>query len=446
MLFKKIDASSTNTVSSALSFFETPPSNVGIAGSKYREILPLNPVAESPIQFKIFPGSNFLDLSHIFLETKLKIVKLDATTGKYVPIADDEKIATIQGIGSTWIKNLRVTINGRETFNSNSLYAYKSYMDMELSFSREVKSTYLGIGGYFPLKETEFNQDASNECYTTTKALFAGGKTPQFYTRLNADIFSSDLLMINNVAIEIEIHPHDSDFLLMDLESTAEQKKTRPTYKLVVDQCKLYCKYVELMDGVALEVAKRLESSPARYGVRRSELRSHFISYDRQDFQTTLFTEQLPRRIIVGLVEAEAYNGDLAKSPFNFKHFDVEEITIYSGTMSVPSVLYKMDWSNNSYMRCYNDLMDAVGMANSVETNGISPKRFKNGWCMFAFNLTSDMENSDAFELIKSGTTSIHIRFKNPVRSKGIHLIAYGEMDSLLMLDRNRTLTTDQTT
>ncbi len=89
--------------------------------------------------------------------------------------------------------------------------------------------------------------------------------------------------------------------------------------------------------------------------------------------------------------------------------------------------------------------MESVGLANSVETNGIGPKHYKNGWCFFAFTLTADMENSEAFELIKSGTTNILIRFNKPVRTKGIHLIAYGEMDSLLMLDRNRTLTSDLT-
>lgn len=52
MLFKKIDASSGNAISGALAIFETPPSNVGISRSVYREILTLNPVTDVPFHFK----------------------------------------------------------------------------------------------------------------------------------------------------------------------------------------------------------------------------------------------------------------------------------------------------------------------------------------------------------------------------------------------------------
>jgi hypothetical protein len=79
---------------------------------------------------------------------------------------------------------------------------------------------------------------------------------------------------------------------------------------------------------------------------------------------------------------------------------------------------------------------EAVGLANSIESNGISPKHYKNGWCFFAFSLTSDIHNTPTFDLIKQGTTNILIRFATPVRNRGVHLIAYGEMDKLVMLDK----------
>jgi hypothetical protein len=108
-----------------------------------------------------------------------------------VPIEAADKVGTIQAIGATWIKNLRVTMNGRETFNSNQLYAYKSYIDLELSYSREVKKSYLGVIGYFPDEEDKTDQESKNDKgYAARKALFAGGKSVQFFSRLNADIFS----------------------------------------------------------------------------------------------------------------------------------------------------------------------------------------------------------------------------------------------------------------
>lgn len=460
MLFRKIDSSSANTVSSALGFFETPPSNVGIASSIYREILTLNPLSDTPYTFRLHPGSNFLDLSHMYLETEMQIQKKDGNN--WIPIEDGDHVSTIQAIGATWIRNMKVTINGRETFNSNQLYAYKSYIDLELSYNREVKSSYLGICGYHPSGAKRYNVDSiDDEGYTARKRLFEKGKKAQFYTKLNADLFTSDLFMINNVSIEIEIHPHTSEFLLLDYSPApaavppATTATPKPTYRLAILGLKLFTKYVELMDGLSMDIAQRLENSPARYGIRRSELKSAVITGGVNEFHTTLFTEQIPRRIIVVLVEPDAYNGSLTKSPFVFKPHQVRDISVISGGITWPAVLYNMKWENltdvknpiydNAYMRCYNDLMEGIGLANSIETNGITPEHFRNGWCFYCFTLTSDLENSPAFELVKAGTTSLMIRFNGNSPAKGLNAIIYGELDTLLMVDKHRQITSDRT-
>jgi hypothetical protein len=316
-------------------------------------------------------------------------------------------------------------------------------MEMELSYNREVKSSYLAVCGYYPSSPNRYNVDTTDdEGYKARRDLFKEGKKVQFYTRLNADIFSSDLFMINNIAIEIEIHPHTSEFLLLDYSpdtvagTTGTTAVVKPKYRLALTDLKLFCKYVELMDGVAMDIASRLESSPARYGIRRTEMRSFVITAGRYEFQTNLFTDQLPRRIIIVLVEPDAYNGSTKKSPWVFKHQNVREMSIISGGITWPAVLYNINWGNdqNTYMRLYNDMQESVGLANSLESNGISPAHFKNGWCFYCFNLTSDLEQHSSFELIKAGTTSVMIRFNEAVPAKGLNAIVLGEFDQLLMI------------
>jgi hypothetical protein len=67
MLFKKIDPSSGNAISSALGFFETPPSNVGIRDSSYAEILTLNPITDVPFHFKVGVFRNSLLFARVSL-------------------------------------------------------------------------------------------------------------------------------------------------------------------------------------------------------------------------------------------------------------------------------------------------------------------------------------------------------------------------------------------
>jgi hypothetical protein len=50
--------------------------------------------------------------------------------------------------------------------------------------------------------------------------------------------------------------------------------------------------------------------------------------------------------------------------------------------------------------------------------------------------LTNSQEDSQGFELVKDGSTTITIRFTTPVPMGGIQLIAYAEADGLIMIDR----------
>jgi len=155
MLYKKIDSSSVSTITSALNFFETPPTNVSIGNSSYREYLTLNPINSTPFHFKIHPISSFIDPSkviilnlninlfrsnlffQVYLFTEMCIKQID-NEGNRIDLSADDIVAPIQLIGSTFIKNLKININGRDTFDSNGLYAYKTYFDTELSYPTTV--------------------------------------------------------------------------------------------------------------------------------------------------------------------------------------------------------------------------------------------------------------------------------------------------------------------
>jgi hypothetical protein len=68
---------------------------------------------------------------------------------------------------------------------------------------------------------------------------------------------------------------------------------------------------------------------------------------------------------------------------------------------------------------------------------------FRNGWNLYVFNLTNSLENDPGFQLIKEGTTAIHVKFSSPVPAGGITMVAFGEVDSLMLIDKNRSLTSD---
>jgi hypothetical protein len=437
MAFYKIDKDSVNSITNALDFFQIPPTNVTVSSSKTFEILTDNPINDPPYHFKIHSSDNYIDPTKIYLLTEFRIRKESHLGMVMTNLAAGEDVAPIQLIGNTFMKNLRVRVNNRDVFNSNSLMAYKTYFTHELSYSPTAKMCHLNEAGYYSgMNDDSLESGAGHEA---RKALFAGSRTAQFVAKLDADIFSQPLFLLSHIEIEIEIEPNESKFLLVSPNGATR-------YHLEMQACKLYVKKMSLMDGLSLDIARKLEDKPARYAVRKSEMKSMFISQGRYEFSANLFQEQVPRRIILGLVANADYVGHLAKSPFNFQPFDVREISIAANGRQFPQTHYDLAYTQNRYMRAFHDMNEAIGFANTSDGNGITYAQYGKTHCIYVFNLTNSGEDQGGlFDLIKTGSTAVHIRFGTPVPDGGIMLIAMGEVDSLFMIDRNRTITSDTT-
>ena len=441
MAFHKIDGESINSITNALDFFHVPPTNVSISSSKVFEILPSNPLTDTPYHFKIHSSSNYIDLSKCYLLTEFRIRKENAS-GQLVNLTLDENVAPIQMIGKTFINNMRVSVNGREIFNSNSLYAYKTYLSHELSYSAGAKSSHLNSSGYY--YEPGTNQQLGSS-FNSRKSLFTNSRTAQFVSKLDADIFNQPLYLINHCEVDIEILPNDNRFVLI-APPTPPALAQATNYHFEVVSCKLYVKKVELMDGLALDITRKLDTKPARYAVRKTMMKQLFISHGRYEFNSNIFMDQIPRRIILGLVSNSDYVGTVERSPFNFQHFNVREISIIANGRCYPQAPYDLDYRNYKYARAFNDMNDALGFANSSESNGITYQQFGQSSCIYVFNLTnSGDEQGSSFDLIRNGTTAVNIKFSQAVPEGGAMLIVMGEADSLIMLDKNRTIASDTT-
>ncbi|KAL3115093.1 hypothetical protein niasHT_017937 [Heterodera trifolii] len=438
-LLKKKRFDSLEVVNSGLDFFSTPPTNCAVSNSNYREYLTLNPISSRPFHFKaniwqsltifisvvqIHPITSYIDLSKVFVCTEFKLKKI-AEDGVVVDMPANAAVGLIQMPGATFIRNLKVHINQREVYDSNQLYSYKVYLDTELSYPAAAKDAYFGVAGYFrdsdPTKVNEKRKKAVEE-----------SKSFQAISKLSADIFNQDLYMISNVKIDIEIALQSDDFMIH--QDAANKDK----YTLEIVDCRLIVKTVDLMDGLSLDIARKLDTEPARYGIRKSFMKSLFITGGRYDFSANLFTEEVPRRVVIGLVSNQNYIGHNQKNPFYFNHHNVSatwqlvmnqiiqvrDIELTASGRTYPQYPYNLDYKNNRYARAYHDAQEHLGMACTTESNGISYSMFKTAYCLYVFQMTNAQEDSPGFELIKEGCTAVNIRFTEAVPNEGVTLIA----------------------
>jgi hypothetical protein len=143
-------------------------------------------------------------------------------------------------------------------------------------------------------------------------------------------------------------------------------------------------------------------------------------------------------------VENEAFNGDLTLSPFNFKPFGIRDISVQAGGQNYPAVPYNnLNFGTSLCKRPYVDMYEALTSANGDHSFDISFDQFKNGWTIFVIPLTSTLDDSCGFELLRSGTTTIRMQFNDVIPPGGVEMVVLGEFDQLITIDYQRRITTD---
>lgn len=366
--------------------------------------------------------------------------------------------------GATFIKNLKVAINQREVFDSNQLYHYKAFFDVELNYPQTAKDSYFSVAGYLPEGIT------MNEPNEKRREAFLDNREVQYIHKLSADLFNQNLYLISNVEMDIEITPNIiTEFMLnwqravapapppapaagaadaaainaeiQRLQTLAAKYDSLQNYIWEIKDIRLMVKTLDLMDRLNLDISRHLDTQPARYGIRRTTLKHLFIDPGRFDFTANLFTDEVPRRVVLGLVATSNFMGSPAGSPFYFNHHNVREIQLVSSGRHYPQVPYKLNYEIDSYARAYHDTQENLGFANALESNGIDYRSFKSHYCLYVFQMTNSQEDTPGFELIKDGSTIVTIYFKEPVPAGGLQLIAYAENDGLVNIDQNRMVT-----
>lgn len=436
---QKISQSSPLASSSALNIFSVPPTNVSVVRSYFREILPLATITQdSPYLFRLFSDNLWTDLSRIYLYLELSIQKKDEASGGWIATkATDTLVGTIQGIGQTFIQQLKVSVGNSEVYDSGTLYPYRAYITNELSYGENVKQNFMASIGHYPMNAQDSSADPG---FTAICNRFSSGKKAQFLSRLDFDLGNQELYLLNNLDLLFTIYRAKDAFVLHALKTGDTNQ-----YRLYVHDVKIYAKMVEVQPSLNMNIYKTLESKPATYAVRKTEIKSTFLSAGRTELDYNVFSSTIPRRLTIAMVANEAFNGKITHSPFNFKPFAIRDITVYAGGNVYPVFPYKLDFNQDYFVRSYVDFYEALGMANTERSCDISFAKYKSGWTFFVVPLTSTLDDSCGFELLRSGTTTIRMQFNEEIPKGGVEMIILGEFDQIIMIDFNRHIVSDST-
>jgi hypothetical protein len=266
-------------------------------------------------------------------------------------------------------------------------------------------------------------------------AFIAGNRTVDLIGCIHSDLFFQDRYLLNDIGMSIRLVRSKHAFCLMGAADA--------TFKVKILECKLQVRKVHLSPSVFLAHAKALEVGNAKYPIRRVVCKSFTVPQGNLSVsQESLFSGQLPTRIVIGCVDNDAFNGAYNKNPFNFKHMNATQVKLYLDGQQQTMKPVSLNYTNNSSIEGFHSLFSGTGKLQKDEGNDICRGEYAQGYALYAFDLTPDMAEVDHFNLAKTGTVRLDMTFSQALANT-INIIAYGEFESIIEVDKSRNVIFD---
>ena len=435
---------SCECVKTELDLFTVPPTQTSIEKGRWEEVNPLAHIIESgPIEF-VVPGTGdeYIDLASCLLYVKAKITNADGSN-----LLADAPVGPVNLWLHSLFSQIDVYINGKMVSNPSPTYPYRALLETILTYGIDAKSTQLGASLY--AKDTASNMDVVNPLATDEDGANAGLRIRHNYTSgskivdmigpIHSDMFSQSKYMMNGIELRLKLNRSKSQFCLVS-------PAVNSAFKAVIPDATFLVRKVKISPSVQLAHAEALNHGPAKYPIQRSITKVISIPGGTMSLNKDhIFLGQLPKRVVVGLVDNDAFNGSYDKNPFNFKNYGMTSIVLSVGGEQVPSKPLKLDFNEAgpSSVMGYYSLFQGTNKMHRDEGNTISRTQYNHGYTLFAFDLTPDLSANDAhLNLVQEGNLGIEIQFAQALDNT-VNVLVYGELDNIIEIDRDRNVMFD---
>lgn len=424
------------SINTGLALFDDLPVSGGIQRSYFVDYHPISSLTgNGPIEFSI-PSSNeeYIDCNDINILLQLKITKSDGTK-----LDAGLKVGFINSISSSLFSDVTLLLNDTQIEGGQQLYPYRSYILKLIQYSNASKKSHLGVTGWNTDLTGQLDSATANTGHIARAEATAESKVAEYYGPVNLDLFQQNRYLLSHVDMRLRFKRAEDTFVLLDSTTTA--------YKVEVVKAVLHVRRALVSPEVINGHATGLTSRNAKYPVNHVNLFSYTIAKGVvSDSKENIFPSQLPKFMAIAMVTNEAYNGSIQTNPFNFQNFNANRIALYLNSQPVMGRILEPDFKNDCYAHAYASTMIALAEFNhSDESNGITYKMFKEGFCIFAFDLTADNQIFAAHSHgLSTGNLRLDLSFGTALANI-INVIILGIFDSELEITQTRDVITQYT-
>lgn len=426
--------------SSELDYFTEKPYQNIIDSGIYAEI-PSEKDKTSVVTFIVGASPSFFDLSKSFVSLKLKIFK-----NENVDLTETDNVGLVNNFFHSIFKQGTVQINEQEIENSNQLYAYRSYITDTLNHGSETKHTFLQNALYYPdtagaMDSTELPKQITkfedlivkqnlNHGYLKRRKILIDGKGSIEVRGIpHLDIFHNGKFILNQTKLRIDLYLNEPSFFLMGSNG----------YSMNITKATLFVKKVMPNASIQNGINLQLEKSLAIYNMNHVYVKTLPVIIDELAQEITICEGLVPKRIIIGMVNAAAsVSGKLNSNPFNFHNYGLSSCILQEGSSNVVySNALEFDFDKGHYLDGYWSLFEGIDKPSLG--NNISREDYGNGYMFLAYDMTPNGECEPFNTIDRSNKITAKLKWSKKT-DVGLNFIIYLEYNKSIILDKFRNI------
>ena len=317
-----------------IDLFTIPATQTSIHKGQWIEYHPLSNITDTgPIEFNVSgTGEEYLDLARTQLYVKAKITKANGTA-----LDADTQVGPLNLLLHSLFSQVNVSLNERLISASTNTYPYGGMIESLLNYGEEAKTIQPSMAMFD--KDTAGKMGVANPLAAADEAnlglkaryeFIKESPTVDMMGPIHSDLFFQDRLMLNAVNLRIKLNRAKNVYCLVSLAAGAN-------FKVVITEAILFGLRVKVASSIILGHATGLKHSSAKYSIRRIDCQVLSIPRGFSSFNPdNIFLGQIPKRIVLGLLDTEAYNESYRTNPFYFKHHNLIQVGVYVEGEQIP--------------------------------------------------------------------------------------------------------------
>ena len=318
--------------------------------------------------------------------------------------------------------NVEVYINNQQIYNSNGLYAHKSYI---FNNFKGAISEYKGVlhcegYDYEELPDEIMEAPLSEPFFTRRMKMFSRPDGFMLCDKLGVDFFSTSEFLYPNMKDRLRLIRARPNFYMIS---------DNPNVSLGIVDFSLYTRPIALKDDFHKKRMDMLAYTPVESNYLETLAKTCIVPARQKQFiQENIFNNAPVRRIAIAMNTNSAFTGSYTENPFWCQQFDLKQIRILRGGQPI------VDFDAADNCRLYVTTMKAMNFQDDIPSIPID--NFKDHYVLI-FDLTSmeDATENCHYSELAGEPVRLELNFTFPLEHV-TELIVLGERRSSVAVDK----------